>query len=67
MPMDFPDMESLKKWAKVRGFRQPFSDESELAYRAAFSLFMKDKDPIEAMEIASGKGWDKWKVGTFGG
>lgn len=65
--MDFPDMESLKKWAKQREFRQPFLDESELQYRSAFALFMNDKDPVEAMEIASGKGWDRWKEGTFGG
>ena len=65
--MDFPDMESLKKWAKVREFREPFPDEDELTYRSAFAIFMSDKDPVEAAEIASGKGWDRWAEGTFGG
>lgn len=60
MPMDFPDMRSLKSCAKVHKFRQPQEDESENEYRAALADHVKPIDQIESMEIRTGRGWDKW-------
>ena len=59
MPMSFPDMESLKRRAKQRSFRQPHEGETEADYREAFACHMHDVDKVEAMEIRSGKGWDQ--------
>jgi len=59
MPLDFPDMASLKRRAKIRGFRQPTENETEDEYRSAFSHFMLGIDRVESAEISSGKGWDK--------
>ena len=58
MPMDFPDMESLKNRAAQRKFREPLEGETEAVYREAFADFMKDVDLIESMEIRSSVGWD---------
>jgi hypothetical protein len=60
MPMSFPNMESLKKRAAQRGFRQPNEGEAVWEYRAAFALFMKDVDRCEAAEILTGKAWNTW-------
>ena len=62
MPIDFPDFESLKRRAVVRGFRQPCEGETEEQYRLAFSIFMASIDVIESMEIASGLGMDYGKL-----
>lgn len=59
MPMSFPDLESLKRRAAQREFRQPFEEESEQQYRAAFADFMMGVDRVESAEIRSGLGWDK--------
>ena len=60
MPMNFPDMESLKRHAEIWRFRQPLENESEERYRNALADFVRPTDAIEANEIRTGKGWDKW-------
>jgi len=60
MPMDFPDMDSLKRRASVHGFREPKQNESENEYRQELADFVKPIDQIESMEIRAGRGWDKW-------
>ncbi len=60
MPMDFPDMDSLKSCAEVHKFRQPQENESENEYRTALADHVRSVDQIESMEIRNGKGWDKW-------
>jgi hypothetical protein len=62
MPMDFPDFESLKQRAQVRDFRQPFIDESEEDFRQALRDHVAKVDVIEAMEISTKNGWDRWDV-----
>lgn len=59
MPIDFPNMDSLINRARLRGFRMPEPDETEDAYRQAFSVFMRGVDMVESIEIATGTGWDK--------
>lgn len=59
MPIDFPNMDSLINRARLRGFRMPETGETEDAYRKAFSVFMRDIDQLESIEIATGTGWDK--------
>lgn len=59
MPMDFPDMNSLKQRASGRGFRQPEPSETEEHYRKALADYVRQIDPVESIEIATGKGWDK--------
>jgi len=63
MPMDFPDMASLKRAAECWDFREPEEGETEIQYRTALADFVQDKDLIESMEIRSGKGWDKFSQG----
>ena len=60
MPMDFPDMDSLKRAAKVHKFREVAEDETEAQYRAALANHVEPRDMVESMEIRSGKGWDKF-------
>lgn len=60
MPISFPDMKSLSQRAGGRGFRQPREDETEAQYRAAFSLFMENVDPVEAIEIKTGRPADEF-------
>ena len=60
MPMDFPDMDSLKMAAEVHGFRQPRNDEPESAYREALANHVASRDFVESEEIRNGVGWDKW-------
>lgn len=60
MPMDFPDMESLKFAAKVHKFREPKEAESEVDFRRCLSDHVEPIDHIESMEIRTGKGWDKF-------
>lgn len=60
MPMDFPDMNSLKRTAEVHKFRQPKLDESEKDFREALADHVKPRDMIESFEIRFGVGWDKW-------
>lgn len=60
MPMDFPDMKSLKMAAQVHGFRQPRKGEKENWYRAELANHVAKKDFIESEEIRNKVGWDKW-------
>lgn len=60
MPMDFPDMNSLKSCAKCWKFRQPRKDESEDDYRTALADHVQPNDPIESMEIRTKVGWDSF-------
>lgn len=70
MPMDFPDLKSLKRAAKVHGFRD-FQDkhffrnnigcvETEEEYREALANHARSHDAIESDEIRYGIGWDRW-------
>jgi hypothetical protein len=58
MPMDFPD-EALKRHAEMIGFRNKAPKESIDEYRVALADHMEAIDPVEAMEIRTGKGWNK--------
>lgn len=60
MPMDFPDMRSLKLTAKVHNFRQPFKNEDEDEYRMELADHVEKIDAIESGEIRYGVGWDEW-------
>lgn len=60
MPMDFPDMDSLKRCAEVWRFRQPNSGESEGDYRTALADFVQAHDFVESCEIRNKVGWDKF-------
>ena len=60
MPMDFPDMASLRRAAEVHKFREPRDGESERDFRHALADHVKDIDLVESMEIRTGKGWDKF-------
>lgn len=59
MPRDFPDFESLKQNAKMRGWRQPYPNETEAVYRHRQAAWLRDVDRVEAAEVLSGLGWDK--------
>ena len=60
MPMDFPDMKSLKLAAEVWKFRKPNFDETEQQYRTALADFVAPKDLIESCEIRNKVGWDRF-------
>ena len=60
MPMNFPDMNSLKMCGEVHKFRKPKKGESEASYREALADHVKPIDHIESMEIRTKVGWDKW-------
>lgn len=52
MPMDFPDLISLKHAAKVHGFRDfnP-NEDTEKSYRMALASYIRKIDIIESFEI----------------
>lgn len=60
MPMNFPDMNSLKHAAKVWKFREPKPKETIDDYREQLADHVQPKGLIESMEIRTGKGWDKF-------
>lgn len=60
MPMDFPDLKSLKFAAKAHKFRDINENETEIEYRNALADFISSKDFIESEEIRNSVGWDKW-------
>lgn len=60
MPMDFPDIDSLKRAAHVHGFRQPNEGESETRYRVALADHVQPIDFVESCEIRNKVGWDKF-------
>ena len=63
MPLDFPDLNSLLWAAKRHSFRAKDAAESDARYRDALARHVSQIDPVEAMEIRSGRGWDKWDSG----
>ena len=60
MPVDFDTPEKVIGHAKMTGFRPPKEGESEANYREAYANHRQSEDSIEAHEIRTGKGWDKW-------
>lgn len=60
MPMDFHDLNSLKRAAGLWKFRQPNDGETEREYRMALADFVQGKDYIESLEIRNKVGWDKF-------
>lgn len=60
MPMNFPDLESLKRRAKLYKFRDIKDDESEDEYRIALADRVAPIDLVESMEIRTKLGWDQW-------
>lgn len=60
MPMDFPDMNSLKECAKCHKFRQPNKGETEAEYRTALADHVQPRDYIESLEIRNKVGWDNF-------
>jgi len=60
MPMNFPDLDSLQRVAKVHGFREIKPDEKEDEYRNALADHVASRDFIESQEIRHKVGWDKW-------
>lgn len=65
MPMSFPTMKSLSDHAARVGFRPATDGETEEDYRRALSRHVAPLDPVEAHEIATGKGWDNWTDDEF--
>ena len=60
MPMDFPDMKSLKNAAEVHRFRQPRKGETEADFRRALADHVRPIDFVESEEIRTDHGWDKF-------
>ena len=60
MPMDFPDLASLHRAAKVHSFRERLTNESEEDYREALANHVAPIDFIESEEIRNKVGWDKF-------
>lgn len=60
MPMDFPDMASLKSAAEVHKFRMPHEGEAEDDYRTALADHVESIDFVESCEIRNKVGWDKF-------
>jgi hypothetical protein len=63
MPMDFPNLDSLKQAAEVHRFRQPLADEPEEDYRRALADHVAPIDFVESQEIRTSRGWDRWNLG----
>ena len=60
MPMNFPNLESLKREAEVHKFRPLNEGETEKDYRIALADHVALHDFIEGHEVRTGKGWDRW-------
>lgn len=60
MPMDFPDMASLKRAAEVWKFRQPNENEQEDDYRRELADFVAPHDLVESEEIRNKVGWNRF-------
>ena len=60
MPMDFPDMDSLRQHAEMLKFRPPNNGETEDEYRTALADHVEPSDFIESQEIRNKVGWDKF-------
>lgn len=60
MPMDFPDLNSLKRHAEMLKFRKPNEGETEDAYRMALADYVEPLDFVESLEIRNKVGCDKF-------
>lgn len=60
MPMNFPDMKSLKYAGESWQFRQPEEEETEEQYRIALADYVEPRDYIESLEIRNKVGWDRF-------
>ncbi len=60
MPMDFPDLKSLKFTARIHDFRDIGNGESEDHYREVLADHVAPRDFIESQEIRNKVGWDQW-------
>lgn len=60
MPMDFPDLNSLRSAAKIYGFRDIGHGEPEEEFRTALADHVASIDLVESEEIRNKVGWDKW-------
>lgn len=65
MPLDFDTAEKIINRAKITRFRDMREDETLGQYRQALVDHVASVDPIEAHEIRTGKGWDKWTDEEF--
>ena len=65
MPMDFDSLGKLLDRASLFGFREISEDETVAEYRAFLAEKAESLDPIEAHEIRTGFGWDKWSDEEF--
>jgi hypothetical protein len=63
MPVDFPDLDSLKEAAKIHKFRSINENETEDDYRNVLADHVSDVDFIESQEIRNKIGWDQWDSG----
>ena len=61
MPLNFDSLRKLLMHAELLHFRPIEEEETVAQYRIA--LAQRDKDPVQAMEIFLGKGWDRWTDG----
>ncbi len=60
MPMDFPNLKSLKIAAGIHKFRPMLDREAEESYREALAGHVAPIDFIESEEIRNKTGWDQW-------
>lgn len=59
MPITFTD-ETLITFARNMKYREQNEGETSEEYREVIADLHQDRDPVEAHEIRTGKGWDKW-------
>jgi hypothetical protein len=64
MPVTFTDERLLSFGARL--YREKRPDETIEAYRSFIADSHQKVDPIEAHEIRTGKGWNKWSDPEFG-
>ena len=62
MPMDFPNLDSLRDVAKMISFREIEEGEDEEHFRNALANNIEPRDPVMAGEIRFKVGWDKWTL-----
>ena len=69
MPLDFNSLQKLLNHAEMIGFRPIGEEETMAEYRKEYAKHReqdtKYPDPVEAHEIRTGKGWDKWTDAEF--
>ena len=60
MPMDFPDLNSLIRAARIHRFRGIEEGETEDQYRSALADHVGEIDYVESLEIRNKVGWNKF-------